>query len=189
MNKILLQFSSTAAAVFGVYFKLNSIFFMPIFGLNNGMVPIVAYNYGARNKKRITQTIKLSCAAAFALMFFGTAAFLVIPDILLGLFNASAEMLAIGCPALRIISTSFLVASFCIVFSSVFQAMGNGVYSLITSICRQLCVLLPSAWILAKLFGLNAVWYSYPIAEIASIILSVYFLRKIYKEKIAPLSE
>lgn len=187
MNKILLQFSSTAAAVFGVYFKLNSIFFMPIFGLNNGMVPIIAYNYGARNKKRITQTISLSCAAAFVLMVCGMAAFMLIPDVLLGLFNASEDMLSIGCPALRIISTSFPIAAFCIIYGSVFQALGNGVYSLITSVCRQLCVLLPSAWILARLFGLNAVWYSYPIAEVASIILSVYFLRKIYKDKIAPL--
>lgn len=189
MNKILLQFSSTAAAVFGVYFKLNSIFFMPIFGLNNGMVPIIAYNYGARNKKRITQTIKLSCATAFVLMVGGTTAFMLVPDVLLGLFNASKDMLAIGCPALRIISTSFPVAAFCIVFGSVFQALGNGVYSLINSACRQLCILLPSAWILAKLFGLDAVWYSYPIAEVASITLSSLFLMKIYKEKIAPLGK
>ena len=151
------------------------------------MVPIIAYNYGARNKKRITNTIKLSCATAFVLMAFGTAAFMIIPDVLLSMFNASEEMLAIGCPALRIISTSFLVASFCIVFSSVFQALGNGVYSLINSICRQLVALLPSAWILAKLFGLKAVWYSYPIAEIVSIIVSVYYLQKIFKEKIQPL--
>lgn len=187
MNKILLQFSSTAAAVFGVYFKLNSIFFMPIFGLNNGMVPIIAYNYGARNKKRITHTIKLSCAAAFVLMVCGMTAFMMIPDVLLGLFNASEDMLSIGCPALRIISTSFPVAAFCIIFGSVFQALGNGVYSLINSACRQLCVLLPAAFILSRLFGLNAVWYSYPIAEVASIALSSFYLRKIYKEKIAPL--
>lgn len=189
MNKILLQFSSTAAAVFGVYFKLNSIFFMPIFGLNNGMVPIIAYNYGARNRKRITHTIKLSCAAAFVLMICGMLAFMLIPDVLLGMFNASEDMLSIGCLALRIISTSFPVAAFCIVFGSVFQALGNGVYSLITSVCRQLCVLLPSAWILAKLFGLDAVWYSYPIAEVISIILSIFFLRKIYKDKIEPLGK
>lgn len=189
MNKILLQFSSTAAAVFGVYFKLNSIFFMPIFGLNNGMVPIIAYNYGAHNRKRITHTIKLSCAAAFVLMVCGMLAFMLIPDVLLGMFNASEDMLSIGCLALRIISTSFPVAAFCIVFSSVFQALGNGVYSLISSVCRQLCVLLPAAWILSKLFGLNAVWYSYPIAEVISIILSIFFLRKIYKDKIEPLGE
>ena len=162
---------------------------MPIFGLNNGMVPIIAYNYGARNKKRITQTIKLSCATAFVLMVGGTTAFMLVPDVLLGLFNASEDMLAIGCPALRIISTSFPVAAFCIVFGSVFQALGNGVYSLINSACRQLCILLPSAWILANLFGLNAVWYSYPIAEVASITLSSLLLMKIYKEKIAPLGK
>lgn len=188
MNKILLQFSSTAAAVFGVYFKLNSIFFMPVFGLNNGMVPIIAYNYGSRNRKRITQTIKLSCAAAFVLMVGGMLIFMFVPHVLLGMFNASEDMLSIGCLALRIISTSFPIAAFCIIFGSVFQALGNGVYSLISSVCRQLCVLLPSAWILSRLFGLNAVWYSYPIAEVVSILLSVFFLKKIYKEKIHPLA-
>lgn len=189
MNKILLAFSSTAAAVFGVYFKLQSFFFMPIFGLNNGMVPIIAFNYGAKNKKRITHTIRLSCTVAFLLMMCGMAAFNLIPHVLLGLFNASDEMLAIGCHALRIISLSYICAAFCIVFGSVFQALGNGVYSLIVSVCRQLCVLLPSAWILSKLFGLDGVWYSYPIAEIASIVISVTLFRKIYREKLQSLGQ
>lgn len=189
MNKILLAFSSTAAAVFGVYFKLQSFFFMPIFGLNNGMVPIIAFNYGARNKKRITHTIRLSCIAAFILMMCGMAAFNLIPDVLLGLFNASEEMLSIGCHALRIISLSYLFASFCIVFGSVFQALGNGIYSLIVSVCRQLCVLLPSAWILSRIVGLDGVWYSFPIAEIASILISVLLFKKIYREKLQTMEE
>ena len=189
MNKILLMFSSTAAAVFGVYFKLQSFFFMPVFGLNNGMVPIIAFNYGARNRKRITHTIRLSCTAAFILMMCGMAAFNLIPDVLLGLFNASEEMLAIGCKALRIISLSYIFAAFAIVLGSVFQALGNGVYSLTVSVCRQLCVLVPAAWILAKLFGLDAVWYSYPIAEIVSITVTMLLFRKIYREKIQPLGE
>ncbi len=187
MNKILLMFSSTAAAVFGVYFKLQSFFFMPTFGLNNGMVPIVAYNYGARNKKRITHTIKLSCGAAFVMMLLGIAAFNLIPDKLLMLFNASDDMLEIGCNALRVISISYIFAGFCIVMGSVFQALGNGVYSLIVSVCRQLCVLLPAAYILAMAAGLHAVWWSFPIAEIASIVLSLFFMKRIYDQKIKPL--
>ena len=184
MNKILLMFSSTAAAVFGVYFKLQSFFFMPVFGLNNGMVPIIAFNYGARNKKRILHVIRLSCITAFGFMLCGLLAFQLIPDVLLGFFNASEDMLAIGCPALRIISLSYIFAAFCIVLSSVFQALGNGVYSLITSFCRQLCVLLPTAYLLAKLFGLQAVWYSYPIAEIVSIVITLILFRRISRKKI-----
>ena len=184
MNKILLMFSSTAAAVFGVYFKLQSFFFMPVFGLNNGMVPIVAFNYGARSKKRITHTIRLSCITACVMMICGILAFNLIPEVLLGFFNASEDLLAIGCKALRTISISYIFAGFCIIFGSVFQALGNGVYSLIVSVCRQLLVLLPSAWILAVTFGLDAVWYSFPIAEVASIITSIILFRRIYTKKI-----
>lgn len=184
MNKILLAFSSTAAAVFGVYFKLQSFFFMPVFGLNNGMVPIIAYNYGARRRQRILHTIRLSCAAAVCLMLCGLAVFNLIPDVLLGFFNASDDMLAIGCPALRIISISYIFAGFCIVIGSVFQALGNGVYSLATSVCRQLCVLLPAAWILARTFGLDAVWWSFPIAEIASVTLTLILFQRIYRQKL-----
>ncbi len=162
MNKILLVFSSTAAAVFGVYFKLQSFFFMPVFGLNNGMVPIIAFNYGARKKDRITHTIRLSCIFAFIMMMLGLIVFQIIPDKLLLLFNASEDMISIGSNALRIISWSYLFAGFCIVLSSVFQALGNGVYSLIVSVARQLFVLLPSAWILAEAFGLHAVWAVLP---------------------------
>lgn len=187
MNKILLMFSSTAAAVFGVYFKLQSFFFMPMFGMNNGIVPIIAFNYGAHKKKRIMDSIKIGCTAAFCMMMFGMAAFNVIPHVLLGFFNASEDMLAIGTIALRTISLSYIFAGFCIVIGSVFQALGNGVYSLITSICRQLLVLLPCAFILAKTLGLNAVWWSFPVAEIASITVSLILFKKIYSEKIATL--
>lgn len=189
MNKILIQFTSTATAVFGVYFKLNSFIFMPIFGLNNGMVPIVAYNYGARNKQRLMHTVKLSIITAVCVMMVGIALFMLIPGQLLGLFNASDEMLTIGIPALRIIALSFLFAGYCIVVGSVFQALGNGVYSLIVSVCRQLLVILPAAALLAKVGGLHAVWWAIPIAELASVTLSTFYFRRIYKEKIIPLSE
>lgn len=184
MNKILMVFSSTATAVFGVYFKLQSFFFMPVFGLNNGMVPIIAFNYGARKKDRITHTIRLSCTFAFVMMILGLIAFQLIPDKLLLLFNASDDMIAIGSSALRTISWSYLFAGFCIVFSSVFQALGNGIYSLLISVARQLVILLPAAFLLSKAFGLDAVWWSFPIAEIASITLSVVFFKQIYKNKI-----
>ena len=189
MNKILIQFTSTATAVFGVYFKLNSFIFMPIFGLNNGMVPIVAYNYGARNKQRLMHTVKLSIITAVCVMMVGIALFMLIPGQLLGLFNASDEMLTIGIPALRIIALSFLFAGYCIVVGSVFQALGNGVYSLIVSVCRQLLVILPAAALLAKVGGLHAVWWAIPIAELVSVTLSTFYFRRIYKEKIAPLGE
>lgn len=187
MNKILLMFSSTAAAVFGVYFKLQSFFFMPVFGMNNGIVPIIAFNYGAKNKRRILDAFRLGCIIAFCMMMLGLAAFNLIPEVLLGLFNASEDMMSIGCNALRIISLSYIFAGFCIVISSVFQALGNGVYSLIVSVCRQLLVLLPAAWILANIFGLDAVWYSFPIAEIASITVSLLLFKRIYDQKLKPL--
>jgi putative MATE family efflux protein len=189
MNKILLMFSSTAAAVFGIYFKLQSFFFMPTFGMNNGLVPIIAYNYGARSRSRIMQTVKIGCIVAFCMMLCGLVAFQLIPDVLLGFFNASDDMLAIGCSALRTISYSYLFAGFCIVIGSVFQALGNGVYSLIVSVCRQLVVLLPSAYILARISGLNAVWWAYPIAETVSILLSLLLFHRIYNQKIKNLDD
>lgn len=192
MNKILVAFSSTAVAVFGVYFKLNSFIFMPLFGMNNSMVPIVSYNYGARKKDRMTKAIRLAMTYAFCIMVIGTIIFLTIPAKLLGFFNASEDMLKIGVPALRIICLSFPIASFCIVFSSVFQALGNGVYSMIISFARQLVALIPSAFILAYVSGfsidhINNVWWSYNIAEILSIILSVIFFIRLYNQKIKPL--
>ena len=190
MNKILLMFSSTAAAVFGVYFKLQSFIFMPVFGLNNGMIPIIAYNYGARNKKRITQAAKLSVLIAVTIMIIGLVIFQTCSGFLLkNLFDASENMLSIGVPALRIISLSFLFAGYCIIVGSVFQALGNGVYSLIVSVARQLVVILPVAYLFARFFGLSMVWWSIPIAEIVSVILSTLLLRRIYRLKVKPLED
>lgn len=183
-NKILLLFTPTATAVFGVYFKLNSFIFMPVFGLNNGMVPVIAFNYGARRKDRILHTIKLSVAAAVVITLAGFALFLFLPAQLLGLFNASPSMLAIGVPALRTISICFPFAGYCIVIGSVFQALGNGMYSLWISLARQLLALLPAAFILAKLVGLSAVWWSFPIAEIVSVIMTTIMYRRIYRQKL-----
>ncbi|HIR93883.1 MAG TPA: MATE family efflux transporter [Candidatus Egerieimonas intestinavium] len=187
MNKILMQFTSTAAAVFGVYFKLNSFVFMPIFGLNNAMVPIVAYNYGARQRKRIMHTIRLSIITAVCFMLVGIACFVFIPDVLLGIFEASENMLAIGVPALRTICISFVFAGPCIILSSVFQALGNGLYSLWISFARQLVVILPAAYILAQCFGLAAVWWSIPLAELVSISLTLLLFQRIYRQKLANL--
>ena len=184
MNKILIAFTSTATAVFGVYFKLQSFVFMPTFGLNNGMVPIISYNFGARKPDRMKQTIRLSVLYAVGMLTFGLVIFWLFTPQLLSIFNASETMLAIGVPALRIISLSFLFAGYCIIVGSVFQALGNGVYSLIVSIARQLVCILPLAYFFAREFGLHAVWYSIPIAEITSVILSTILFRKIYLEKI-----
>ncbi len=188
LNNILLMFSSTAATVFGVYFKLQSFVFMPVFGLTNGMIPIIAYNYGAQNKKRIYQTIKLSAAIAVGIMLIGVVIFQTLPQTLLGLFEASDHMLEIGVPALRTISLSFVFAGFCIVSSCVFQALGNGVYSMLLSIARQIVIILPVAFVFAKLFGLNMVWYAYPIAEVVSVIICIFLLKHIIKNKVKPLA-
>lgn len=189
MNKILITFSSTAVAVFGVYFKLNSFVFMPVFGLNNGMVPIVSYNYGAQSKKRLTKTIKLAIMYAVCIMFIGIMLFQFIPDVLLRLFDASDHMLEIGIPALRVISLSFAFAGICIVISSSLQALGHGFLSMMISITRQLIILLPSAYILAKFGGIHAVWWSFNIAEIASLTLSVLFFKHMYNKIIKHLGE
>lgn len=188
MNLILVRFTETATAVFGVYFKLQSFIFMPVFGLNNGLVPIVSYNYGARRPERIHKTIRYSVVYATLLMLAGIAAFQIFPVQLLRMFNASENMLKIGVPALRIISLSFLFAGFCIVCSSVFQAMGNGFLSLYVSVGRQLIILLPAAYLLAQFNTPDAVWWAFPIAEVASLILSAIFLRYLYKTKINKLS-
>lgn len=184
MNKILLLFSETAVSVFGIYFKLQSFIFMPVFGLNNGMIPIIAYNYGARNSKRIMDTIKLSIGIAVSIMLIGLVVFQIFPAQLLTMFNASEHMLEIGIPALRIISYSFLFAGFCIIVGSVFQAMGNGFYSLIVSVARQLLCILPLAFLFSELFGLHAVWYSFPLAELMSVTLSCILFKRIYDKKI-----
>ena len=184
VNKILLLFSETAVSVFGIYFKLQSFIFMPVFGLNNAMVPIVAYNYGAARKDRIMKTIRSSVTAAVVIMLAGLAIFQIFPEQLLYLFDASEHMMGIGVPALRIISLSFLFAGYCIVIGSVFQALGNGVYSLITSAARQLVCILPAAWLFASVFGLHAVWYAFPLAEIISVVLTTLLFRRIYRKKI-----
>ena len=189
MNRILIEFSSTATAVFGVYFKLQSFFFMPVFGLNNGITPIIAYNYGAKQRKRMIHTIKLSMAVAFCLTFVGFIAFEAIPQVLLGMFNSSQQLLEIGIPALRRIGIHFLISWFCIVAGTVFQALGKAVFSMIVSIMRQLFVLVPAAYILAKVGGLHAVWWSFPIAEIISLAVSLTFLIRIYNTIIKKLPE
>lgn len=185
MNKILITFSSTATAVFGVYFKLQSFFFMPVFGLNNGLIPIVAFNYGAGKRSRVIKAIKCSLVYAFALLFVGFIVFETIPAVLLGMFEASDEMLAIGVPALRIIGVHFLIAWFCIIAGSVFQALGNGVYSMVVSVARQLVVLLPVAFLLARLGGLHAVWWAFPIAELMSFCASSIFMILINRKVIS----
>ena len=191
MNQILLGFTKTATAVFGVYFKLQSFFFMPVFGLCNGMVPIVAYNYGARKPERILKTIKLSAVYATALMAIGFAVFQLVPGPLLSIFQAedgaAGDLLAIGMPALRIISYSWLLAGFGIVSGSVFQALDHGVLSLTTSLVRQLIVLLPVAFLLSRLFELEQVWLAFPIAELFSCTLCVIFMRRVYLRDILPL--
>lgn len=187
MNKILIGFTSTAAAVFGVYFKLQSFVFMPVFGLNNGMVPIIGFNYGARKPDRLMKTMRLAVTYAVSIMIIGMILFWTFTRQLLGIFNASEQMLAIGIPALRIISLSFLLAGFDIIIISVMQALGHGVISLIISILRQLAVLLPSAFIFSKIFGLDAVWIAFPLAECVALAITILFWRKVYRNEILPL--
>lgn len=189
LNLILGAFSTTAIAVFGVYFKLQSFVFMPIFGLNNGAVPIIAYNYGAQKRRRITRTIKLCAASACFIMCCGTLIFEFFPKFLLKFFNASSEMLRIGVPALRIISIHFPIAAICIILGCVFQALGKGIQSMIVSFVRQLIVLLPAAWLLSLTGSVNNVWWAFPIAEISSLTLSVIFFIQIYNKNIKNIPE
>ena len=189
MNKIIIVFTSTATAVFGIYFKLQSFVFMPVFGLNNGMVPIVSYNYGARNKDRIISTIKISIVYAVGMMLIGLCVLQIFPKQILNLFNASNELIIIGVPALKTISLSFIFAGFCVILGSVFQSLGNGVLSLMVSAFRQLVVLLPSAYLLSKTGNLNLVWFAFPISEMASVFLSYIGFRYVYKKEIKPLDD
>ena len=196
MNKILITYHAaheTAATAFGAYFKLNSFIFMPVFGMNNGVVPIVAYNYGARNRKRMVETIKRGALYASIIMVFGTVLFWVIPGPLLKIFDATDTMLSVGIPALRIISISFCMAGACIALGASFQALGRSLYSMITSIVRQLVFLIPIAYVLAR-YGASVgnsdlVWWSYPIAEVFSLTLTLFFFRHLYKTVIAQLPE
>jgi putative MATE family efflux protein len=187
MNQILQSFSETATSVFGIYFKIQSFFFMPLFGINNATISIIAYNYGARKPERILKTLKLAVAAALVLMFSGLAVFQFAPDLALNLFNPSEEFLHLGRAALRTISWSFPIAAVCISLSACFQALGNGIYSTITSICRQMLVLLPAAYLLSLTGNVNNVWFAYPIAELASGTVTAILFARIFRQKIKPL--
>ena len=189
MNQILMVFTPTAVAVFGVYFKLQSFIFMPVFGLNNGMIPIIAFNYGAKNPLRIIKTVKLCIVYAVVLMALGFLIFELFPIPLLKLFDASEQMIIIGVPALRIIAVHFLFAGFCIVFMSVFQSLGKGFTSLIVSVARQLLALLPIAWLLSKTGILSMVWWAFPIAEVVSLLVSSFFIYRIYHREIKTMIE
>ncbi|MCR5128232.1 MAG: MATE family efflux transporter [Lachnospiraceae bacterium] len=190
MNRILTELNEAAVAVFTVYFKLQSIFFMPVFGLNNGMIPILAFNYGARKRKRMTGVIKLSMFYAFLLLLIGFALFELIPESLLRIFDTGeASLIELGVPALKIIAFHYLLAWFCIIGGTVFQALGNGVYSLVVSVARQLVVLIPVAYILAKIGGLDLIWWCFPIAELMSLCVTAFFLLRIYKNVIRPIPE
>ncbi len=187
MNMILKPFEATAQAVFGVYFKLQSFVFMPVFGMNNGLIPILAYNYGARNRKRIDDSLAFAVKLGVGIMLVGTLLFECIPAQLLRLFDASEDMLAIGVPALRIIGLNFPMAGLCIVLGSVFQAFSRSMNSLVVSVGRQLVVLIPAAYLLSRFGGLGAVWWAFPLAEVISLLISVTLFRRVYKEIVAPM--
>lgn len=187
MNIILIAFSTTATAVFGVYFKLQSFFFLPVFGLNNGLIPVLSYNYGAMNKKRIDEALRFSLALAFGIMLAGTLLLEAVPGVLLGMFNAADDMKSMGIIALRTIAIHFPLAAIGIVLSSVFQAFAQSIYSLIISVMRQLVVLIPAAWLLAQTGNVNNVWWSFFVAEIISLLASIYFFKKVYHRTIHPL--
>ena len=187
MNQIFQAFNETATGVFGIYYKLQSFFFMPLFGINNATISIIAYNYGARKPQRILKTLKYAITVALCIMMTGFLAFQLVPQLLLGIFNPSEEFLAIGVTALRIISIHFPVAAVCIVAGACFQALGNGIYSTITSLCRQLVVLLPAAYLLSLTGNVNNVWWSFPIAEVMSaLVTSILFIR-LFRAKVSPM--
>ena len=190
MNQVLLGFKTvgeTAAGVFGIYFKLQSFFFMPLFGINNATISIIAFNYGAKKPDRIVKTLKIACGIALGLMIVGFLAFQLIPELLLALFNPSDSFLEIGCSALRIISWCFPVAAICISLGASFQALGNGIYSTITSLCRQLIVLLPVAYLLSLSGDVHLVWWSFPIAGVVSLTATVIFFVKVFRDKVKPI--
>lgn len=187
INKILLAFSSTATAVFGLYYKLQSFVLMPTVGMGSGMIPIVAYNLGARNKDRIMEAIKISMAYAAGIMFIGFMICQMVPEELMGIFNASDEMLRIGVPAIKIISIHYLLAGFCIVSISIFNAMGYSILSLLLSISRQIVIILPAAYLLSRLGDVNKIWWAYPIAEVGSLTMSILFLKYLFRKEIHPI--
>ena len=187
MNQILQGFTETATSVFGIYFKLQSFFFMPLFGINNAAISIIAYNYGAQKPERLLKCLKYACASALCLMLLGLLVFQLFPAALLGLFNPSPAFMEIGQAALRTISWSFPIAAFGIVLCASFQALGNGIYSTIVSLCRQMVVLLPAAYLLSLTGQVNAVWMSFPIAEVFSGVVTLLLFWRIYRQKIKPL--
>jgi len=184
LNNLLASFSTTATAVLGVYFKLQSFVILPVFGLNNSVISIVSYNYGAGKIKRLLKTVKVANIYAFSIMLAGFVLCQILPVQILKIFDASDNMLAIGVPALRIISFSFLIAPFSIVSSGTFQALGKGTFSLIISLIRQLIVILPLSYLLSRIMGMKGVWVAFPIAEIVAGILTIIYLRKLYKNEI-----
>ena len=189
MNQILQGFTETATSVFGIYFKLQSFFFMPLFGLNGATISIIAFNYGARKPERIVKTLKIAVSAALALMVAGLIAFQVAPDLLLNMFNPSDAFLEMGRICLRTISWSFPMAAVCISIGASFQALGNGMYATITSLARQLLVLMPVAYLMSLTGDVNKVWLAYPIAEVVSGLVTLYYFRRIFRQKIKPLFE
>ncbi len=187
MNQIFQGFQETATGVFGIYYKLQSFFFMPLFGINNATISIVAYNYGARQPERMTKTLQKALVTGLCFMVFGLAVFQLMPELLLGMFNPSEEFMHMGVKALRIISIHFPIASIGIMLGASFQALGNGTYSTIVSLCRQLLVLLPVAYLLSLTGDVNAVWWSFPIAEVVSAAVTLLLYRRLHQRKIAPL--
>ena len=187
MNQILQGFNETATGVFGIYFKLQSFFFMPLFGINNATISIIAFNYGARKPERMVKTLKIATCAAVGLMLCGFGVFQLLPEVLLNLFNPSETFMEMGKACLRTISFSFPIAAVCISLGASFQALGNGIYSTVVSLGRQMVVLLPAAYLLSLSGNVNLVWLAYPIAEIASLTLTAFFFRRIYRQKIKPL--
>jgi len=188
LNQILVTFTETATAVYGVYFKLQGFAFLPIIGMNNGMVPIIAYNYGARKPDRIIQTIRLAMTYALCIMIIAVLVFQFLPHRLLGIFQASDEMLAIGIPALRTLSWSFLFGGITIVVSSVFQALGRGIQSMLISVFRQLLIVLPLAYFLSKTGNLNLVWWAFPVSDVLALVFAGYLLLRTYRQVIQPLT-
>ena len=196
MNKILITYHSareTAATAFGIYFKLNSFVFMPVFGLNNGVIPIIAFNYGAQQRRRMIETIKRSTVYASCVMVLGMVIFQLFPGTLLKIFKATDTMMSVGIPALRIISLSFCMAGACIALGGCFQALGKSMYSLIVSFIRQLVLLIPVAFVLAQIGHSmgndNLVWWCYPIAEVFSLGVTLLCYRRLYRTLISKLPE
>lgn len=187
INKILLTFSESAVSVFGIYFKLQTFIFMPVYGINQGSLPVIGYNYGARDKKRMMSAYRVALYGAVVIMILGTVIFQKLPAQMIALFSSDPELIAIGVPALKNISWSFIGAAFCIVNVTIFQATGHGVASLVVSVARQIIIILPVAWLLARMQGLDAVWFAFPIAEYIAVVLSGLFLIRLYKNEISKL--